>query len=199
MWTLNNQIRGGNLHWLPGIDWVPALHRLSWPCLFTGNFLCYWEMTTRTNFLTQTVIVNIMYLPFHRCNSLVKWKLISLLTVTHFFRQNSVSCTFLHFLDRFENSLSSPIWQLNLRRQIRREVRKRERQSQGQGRGFAKITEPYCQGFVSVFVIQWLKRSLCVWLRSNGMLTQPWSCLSNIINLDKRSERVSPWKLLFPI
>lgn len=59
----------------------------------------------------------------------------------------------------------------------------------GSAARICKITEPHCQGSVSVFVIQLPKKSLCVWLRSNGMLTQPWSCLSNIIRLDKRSKR----------
>ncbi len=52
-----------------------------------------------------------------------------------------------------------------------------------------KITEPHCQSFVSVFVIQCLKRSLCVWLGSHGMLTRPWTCLPDIIRLDKRRDR----------
>lgn len=117
-----------------------------------------------------------------------------------FFRQSSISCAILHSWTGLRTHYLLPsdssTWG-------GRSGGKRERgeAETGSAARICKITEPHCQGFVSVFVIQWLRRSLCVWLRSNGMLTWPWSCLSNIISLDKRSERGAssvPLKAILP-
>lgn len=108
-----------------------------------------------------------------------------------FVMQSNGFCAILHFwfLDRFEKSLPSTMWHLCLKWQFSEEVTKTGDMQAGSVARICKITEPLCQGFVRVFVIKWLKRSLSVWLRSNEMLTRPWSCLSNIISLDKKRQR----------
>lgn len=173
-WRIN-QIRTGNLCCL---TWVPPKRRLWSGPSQLAPFIDWddnWDIFPNTYSDSQ-------YLQFSF--SLLRWELKSLSTIIHF----SGKAVFLVLF-----SISAQVWELITVSRLTAlpELADQEGSEEGgeteagSAARICKIAEPHCQGFVSVSVIPWLWRSLCVWLKSNGMLTRPWSCLSNIISLDK--------------
>lgn len=140
----------------------PPWHWSIISCKTQALFIIYWmtwQLVQTSERMQWSSVLCI--LPFHRRNLLVKWEPINLFAGTHFFRQGSISCTTLHLWAGLRTHYCLPSDSFTWGRRSAGKWGRQADRDRVSGEDL-QTTEPLCQGFVNVFAIPWLKRSLSV-------------------------------------
>lgn len=158
-----------------------------------------WEKLSDAGNHSYYRYIDIIYLPFRGCSLLTDKSFLPL----YIFQAQQCFLHYSTFLDRFENSLTSPVWQLHLRQQIRREAREKGRdRGRVSGEDFQNNRTPLSRfllaslsssGWGGAFVPGW---GLMGCWPSPGSVCQTSSLLTKDV---KEGRAAAPWKLFFPI